>query len=77
MFFMAIGETIFNHPELRFYDLLFPWIMAIGVLGFVTAWLVISILEWTDLTRYIWHLPLAFLALVVLFGSLIGIALLP
>lgn len=77
MFFAAIGDTIFNRPELRFYDLLFPWIVAVGVFGFLMAWLVIAILEWTDLTRYVWHLPLAFLALVVLFSSLIGMALLP
>jgi hypothetical protein len=51
MFFTAIGDTIFNLPQLRFYDLLFPWIMAVGVFGFLMAWLVVSILEWIDLTR--------------------------
>jgi len=77
MFFTAIGDIILNLPEFRFYDLLFPWIMGVGVFGFLMAWLVITILEWIDLTRYVWHLPLAFLALVVLFGSLLGMALLP
>jgi hypothetical protein len=74
---MNLSDTILNRPELRFIDLLFPWIAAIGLLGFLAAWLVIAILEWSDLTRYLWHLPLVFLALMVLFGSLIGILLLP
>jgi hypothetical protein len=75
MFFTAIA--IFNRPELRFFDLHFPWIAAISVFGFLLAWLVIAILEWSDLTRYIWHLPLAFLALAVIFSSLLGMALMP
>jgi hypothetical protein len=74
---MALADTILNRPELRFIDLLFPWIVLVGVFGFLTAWLVIAILEWSDLSRYVWHLPLAFLALVVLFSSLIGMVLLP
>jgi hypothetical protein len=36
------------------------------------AWLVMAILERTGLSRHVWHLPLFFLALVVLFSSLIG-----
>ena len=74
---MAFADTTLNRPELRFIDLLFPWIVAVGIFGFLTAWLVIAILEWSDLSRYFWHLPLAFLALVVLFSSLIGMLLLP
>ena len=74
---MALTDTILNRPELRFSDLLFPWIAAVTLFGFLTAWLVIAILEWSDLSRHIWHLPLAFLALVVLFSSLIGMLLLP
>jgi hypothetical protein len=76
-YFMALADTILNRPELRFIDLFFPWIVLVGVFGFLTAWLVIAILEWSDLSRYVWHLPLAFLALVVLFSSLIGMVLLP
>jgi hypothetical protein len=51
--------------------------MGVSLFGFLTAWLVIAILEWCDLSRHVWHLPLAFLALVVLFSSLIGMLLLP
>jgi len=41
------------------------------------AWLLMAILERTDLSRHIWHLPLFFLALVVLFTSIIGFILFP
>jgi Protein of unknown function (DUF1656) len=74
---VAFDYTILNRPEFRFIDLLFPWIMGVSLFGFLTAWLVIAILEWCDLSRHVWHLPLAFLALLVLFSSLIGMLLLP
>jgi Protein of unknown function (DUF1656) len=66
-----------NRPEFRFLDLLFPWIAAIGFAGFLVAWLVVAIMERTGLCRYVWHLPLFFLALVILFGSLIGMEVFP
>jgi hypothetical protein len=49
----------------------------VGALGFLAAWLVVAIMEHTSLSRYVWHLPLFFLALVVLFSSLIGIVVFP
>ena len=70
-----IGEL--NLPEFRFLDLLFPWIMVIGFSGFLAAWLVVAIMERTGLSRRIGHLPLFFVALVVLFGSAIGMLLFP
>jgi len=45
----------------------------VGTIGFLLAWLMVAILEYTGLSRYVWHLPLFFIALVVLFASLIGI----
>ena len=74
---MGLPDTILNRPELRFLDLLFPWIVGVGVSGFLIAWFIIAVLEWCDLSRHIWHLPLAFVALAVLFSSLIGMVLLP
>jgi len=74
---MGLTDAILNRPELRFLDLLFPWVVGVSLSGFLIAWLIIAVLEWCDLTRHIWHLPLAFVALVVLFGSLIGMLLLP
>ncbi|MBV8377532.1 MAG: DUF1656 domain-containing protein [Verrucomicrobia bacterium] len=72
---LSAGEL--NRPEFRFLDLLFPWIAIIGLSGFLAAWLVVAIMERTGLARYVWHLPLFFVALVVLFSSLIGMLLLP
>jgi uncharacterized protein DUF1656 len=66
-----------NRPEFRFLDLLFPWIILIGLLGFLAAWLLVAIMEHTGLSRYVWHLPLFFVALVVLFSSVIGMLSLP
>ncbi len=66
-----------NRPELGFTELLIPWIVVIGLLGFLAAWLVVAIMERTGLSRYVWHLPLFFLALVVLFSSVFGLAFLP
>jgi hypothetical protein len=68
---------ILNRPELRINDLLVPWCMVIGVLGFLAAWLVVAIMERTGLSRYVWNLPLFFLALVVLISSILGFAFLP
>jgi hypothetical protein len=74
---MSLFAVALNRPELRLTDLLIPWIVMIGLLGFLAAWLVVAIMERTGLSRYIWHLPLFFLALVVLFSSVIGLAFLP
>jgi hypothetical protein len=39
-----------NRPELRFSEVLVPWIMIVGALGFVVAWLVVAIMEHTGLS---------------------------
>jgi hypothetical protein len=49
-----------NRPEFRFSEVLVPWIVIVGALGFLAAWLVVAILERTGLSRYVWHLPLFF-----------------
>ena len=64
-------------PEISVAGLLVPWIVTIGALGFLAAWLVAAILERTGLARHVWHLPLCFLALVILFSSLIGAVFFP
>ena len=51
--------------------------MFVGALGFLAAWLVMAILERTGLSRHLWHLPLFFVALLVLFSSLIGAVFFP
>ena len=62
-----------NQAEIQIGDLLIPWILAIGPIAFLLAWVVVAILEYTGLSRFVWHVPLFFIALVVLFASLIGI----
>lgn len=74
---MGVFGAAFNRPEIRFLDLLFPWSVMVGLLGFLGAWLVVTIMEWTGLSRQIWHLPLFFLALVALLSCLIGLLYLP
>ena len=62
-----------RNSEQPIYDFNTPWSMAIVVLGFLSAWLVTDVLERLGLTRHVWHLPLFFAAVAVLFGSLIGL----
>jgi hypothetical protein len=66
-----------NRPEFRLVDLLFPWIGVIWLLGFLAAWLVVAVMEYAGLSHYVWHLPLFFIALVILLSSLIGMEVLP
>jgi hypothetical protein len=54
-----------------------PWWLVVGVLAYLAAWVVTMVLERLHLTRHIWHLPLFFLALLVLFFSVIGLILAP
>jgi len=74
---VSIFTGALNRPELRFSELLVPWIMIVEALGFLVAWLVVAIMERAGLSRYVWHLPLFFLALVALFSSLIGMVVFP
>ena len=73
--FSVFGSA--NRPELRFLDLLIPWIFVIVVFGFLAAWLITAVLERTGLSRHIWHLPLFLLALVILLSSIVGFVCLP
>ena len=66
-----------DRPEFAFLDLGFAWIALIGLAGFVAAWLVVALMEFTGLSRRVWHLPLFFVALTVLFSCAIGALLLP
>ena len=67
----------FRTPEFQIGDFLLPWGMVISALGFLVAWLVVLELERRTLTRYIWHVPLFFVALAVLFGCVFGLAFAP
>jgi hypothetical protein len=49
--------VLLNRPEFRLGEVLLPWSVIIGTLGFFTAWLVVTLMEYTSLSRYVWHLP--------------------
>lgn len=69
--------VVLNRPEFRFGEVLVPWTLIIGGLGFLAAWFVVATMEYTGLSRYVWHPPLFFVGLVILFSSLIGLAVSP
>lgn len=64
-------------PEIVLGDFMLPWGMVIGALGFFAAWLIVGLLEQLRLTRHVWNLPLFFIALAVLCGSLLGLVFAP
>jgi Protein of unknown function (DUF1656) len=66
-----------GRPEYRLLGLFVPWIFIVSLIGFLAAWIVMVIIEHTGLSRQIWHLPLFFLALVVLFTCMFGYLLFP
>lgn len=72
-----LPPTCCGQLELNVAGLLVLWIAIIGALGFLAAWLAVALLERTGLSRHVWHLPLFFLALVVLFSSLLGTVFFP
>jgi uncharacterized protein DUF1656 len=74
---MALFAIELNRPEFGFLDLLVPWAAAMGLAGFVAAWIMVSIVELTGLSRRVWHLPPLFVALTVLFSCGIGALLFP
>ena len=63
--------------EIAMGEFLLPWGMVISALGFLSAWIVIFVLERLRLTRFLWNLPLFFISLAILLGSVFGILLAP
>jgi hypothetical protein len=70
---MTAITSFLRNAEQGFYDFNAPWPISIIVLGFLCAWALTSLLEHFGLTRHVWHLPLFFAAMAVLFASLIGL----
>ena len=70
---LIYNAVILNQPECKLGEVLLPWSLVVGSLGFVTAWLLVTVIEHTGLSRHVWNLPLFFVGLVVLFSSLIGL----
>ena len=68
---------VFKNAAIDVFGMFIPWWLVVGVLAYLAAWVVVMVLERLHLTRHIWHLPLLFLALIVLFFSVIGLILAP
>jgi hypothetical protein len=69
--------TLLRTAELRFGDFLVPWGFVIGTLGFLSAWLIVSVMERLGWTRSVWHLPLFFVALATFLGCIFGLIFAP
>jgi hypothetical protein len=68
---------VLKNAAIDVFGMFMPWWLVVGVLAYLAAWVVVMVLERLRLTRHIWHLPLLFLALIVLFFSVIGLILAP
>ena len=66
-----------RRPEIQISDFGAPWSAAVITVGFILAGITQFVLERAGLTRHVWYLPLFFLALVVLFTSLVGLVVAP
>lgn len=63
--------------EILIGEFLLPWGMVVSVLGFFAAWIFVIVMEHLRLTRHVANLPVFFIAMAVLFGCVIGLALSP
>jgi hypothetical protein len=68
---------VFQNAAIDVLGMFIPWWLVVGALAYLAAWVVVMVLERLHFTRHIWHLPLFFLALIVLFFSVIGLILAP
>ena len=67
----------FSSAQFLLGDFLLPWEMLVGAAGFLVAWMMLVAVERLGWTRYLWNVPLLFIALVILFGSALGLCLAP
>jgi choline-glycine betaine transporter len=63
--------------EILLGEFLLPWGIVVSALGFFAAWISVIAMEHLRLTRYVANLPVFFIALVVLFGCVIGLSVAP
>jgi len=66
-----------RNPEIDILGFFIPWVMVVGVIGFLLAWASVLGLEKLGWTRRIWHLPLFFVALCLIFTFSLGLLLMP
>jgi hypothetical protein len=73
-------QDAWQQPLLRLVDTVIGIAVGIGCIRIGSILFVrklVAIMEHTGLSRYVWQLPLFFVGLVVLFSSLIGMAVFP
>ena len=63
--------------EISFAGIYFPPVMLAILLGVITAAIVAKLLNRLNLTRFIWHPPLFFVAMSILFTRLVDVFILP
>jgi hypothetical protein len=66
-----------RNPEFRVGDFMMPWGMVAGALGFLLAWVLVSVMEHLGWTRHVWQLPIFFVALAVICACALGLILAP
>lgn len=64
-------------PEVEVFGIYMPLLLMIAVGGFFLAWGIERLLEHRNWSQHIWQLPLFFIALTILFTSVLGLLLLP
>jgi len=69
--------SILRNAEVDVVGFLVPWLLIVMAAGFLAAWGLVYLMERTGWTRHVWHLPLFFIALTVICGSLFGFLLRP
>ena len=57
---------VFKNAAIDVLGMFIPWWLVVGALAYLAAWVVVMVLERLHLTRHIWHLPLFFLAHILL-----------
>lgn len=67
----------FALPEVNIGGFYIPWIAWVLLFGLLLGWAVMDGIERFELSRHIWHPPLFFLAMAVIFGSLFGLIFFP
>jgi uncharacterized protein DUF1656 len=59
--------------EISMGGVLIPRILLCGISGFMLAYLIITILRHSGWSRFVWHLPIFFMALWAIFTFLLEI----
>ncbi len=63
--------------EISLGGIYFPPLFFAVILGVLMAWIITRILNWLDLSRFIWSPPLFFLALSVICTGFVGYFIIP